>query len=298
MQFQTLSIILWSLTATNISGIHAAFTSGGIPAKSISAKGSSNLASLPLFLGENIKSNTLFVNPTTSSVSSSSNSRLFAENSGEAESTQEPTEASDDKSKDKAKDEEKASPVAKADVNDILNSPAFLKRKIDVLKSDIKAANEKIEAANKVYEANKAEWGPDLEKLSKEYANISERLENENKAGKVTAIKEVAIKLLKVMDNYDRAFQQVVPETDGEKAIEESYKNVYKMIVSALGELGVKEIETVGKEFDYELHQAVIMRPDEDYEEGVVCEELAKGWAMQDGEDMELIRAAMVVVAQ
>jgi molecular chaperone GrpE len=97
------------------------------------------------------------------------------------------------------------------------------------------------------------------------------------------------------MDNYDRAFQQVVPETDAEKEVEASYKNVYKMIVSALGELGVKEIETVGKEFDYEMHQAVIMRPDEDYDEGIVCEELAKGWATEDG---ELIRAAMVVVSQ
>jgi outer membrane murein-binding lipoprotein Lpp len=53
-------------------------------------------------------------------------------------------------------------------MNDILNSPAFLKRKIDVLKSDIEAADEKIEAANKIYEANKAEWGPQLETLRKE----------------------------------------------------------------------------------------------------------------------------------
>ncbi len=97
-----------------------------------------------------------------------------------------------------------------------------------------------------------------------------------------------------VLDNYDRAFQQVTPETDDEKAIEASYKNVYAMIISTLGELGVKEVETVGKEFDYEFHQAVMMRPDEDYEEGIVCEELAKGWATNDG---DLIRAAMVVVA-
>jgi molecular chaperone GrpE len=66
------------------------------------------------------------------------------------------------------------------------------------------------------------------------------------------------------------------------------------MIIASLGELGVKPVETVGIEFDYEFHQAVMMRPDEDYEEGIVCEELQKGWSMEDG---FLIRAAMVVVA-
>jgi len=56
----------------------------------------------------------------------------------------------------------------KSTADDILNSPDFLKRKIDVLTSDVAAVDEKIEAANKVYEDNKAEWGPQLENLRKE----------------------------------------------------------------------------------------------------------------------------------
>ena len=54
------------------------------------------------------------------------------------------------------------------DASDILNSPAFLRRKVDVLKSDIAAVEEKIAATNQVLEANKAEWGPQLEELQKE----------------------------------------------------------------------------------------------------------------------------------
>jgi molecular chaperone GrpE len=46
-------------------------------------------------------------------------------------------------------------------------------------------------------------------------------------------------------------------------------------------------------EFDYEFHQAVMQKPSEEYEEGIVCEELAKGFKLND----QLIRAAMVVVA-
>lgn len=127
-----------------------------------------------------------------------------------------------------------------------------------------------------------------------QYANISDRLDNQNKAGESQAAKEVADKLISVMDNYDRAFQQVEATTDEEKEIEAAYKNVQALIISTLGELGVKAVETVGIEFDYEFHQAVMMRPVDGFDEGIVCEELAKGWAMEDG---SLIRAAMVVVA-
>lgn len=57
--------------------------------------------------------------------------------------------------------------------NDILNSPAFLKRKLEVLQSDLKSIDEKISDANKIYEENKAEWGPQLDDLRKEVSNQS-----------------------------------------------------------------------------------------------------------------------------
>ena len=51
---------------------------------------------------------------------------------------------------------------------DILNSPAFLKRKIDVLKSDIAKAEEDIAAAKQRLDEGKAEWGGQLDELQKE----------------------------------------------------------------------------------------------------------------------------------
>ena len=123
---------------------------------------------------------------------------------------------------------------------------------------------------------------------------MSDRLDKQSKTGSSAVAKDIAVELLSVLDNYDRAFKSVDPETDEEKETEALYLEVYNMIIASLGELGVKPVETVGIEFDYEFHQAVMMRPDEDYEEGLVCEELQKGWSMEDG---FLIRAAMVVVA-
>lgn len=63
-------------------------------------------------------------------------------------------------------------PAADADAStDILNSPAFLKRKIDVLKSDIAKAEEDIELAKQRLEEGKAEWGAQLDELQKEVSS-------------------------------------------------------------------------------------------------------------------------------
>ena len=59
--------------------------------------------------------------------------------------------------------------------SDILNSPAFLKRKIDVLKSDIAKAEEDIELAKQRMEEGKAEWGGQLDELQKEVSVLLSR---------------------------------------------------------------------------------------------------------------------------
>ena len=119
-------------------------------------------------------------------------------------------------------------------------------------------------------------------------------MSKQSEAGNEQATMDVAKKMLDVLDNFDRAFGVVTPETDRDKEIEAAYKNTNQMVLDVFANLGVKEVATVGTEFDYEMHSAVMMRPSEDYEEGIVCDELAKGYMMESG---KLIRAAMVAVA-
>lgn len=176
--------------------------------------------------------------------------------------------------------------------SDILNSPAFLKRKIDVLRSDIEKLESDLEKIKIQVEAGKAEWGQQMDDLDKEYKQIQERLSNQNRDGDGAATVQVARQMLNVLDNYDRAFGVVTAETDSEKEIEDAYKASYQKILNTFDALGIREIETVGKEFDYEVHQAVMQRPSE-YDEGIVCEELQKGFVLGD----KLIRAAMVSVS-
>jgi len=177
--------------------------------------------------------------------------------------------------------------------SDILNSPAFLKRKVDVLKSDLAKIDAQINTANAQLEEGKAEWGPELDRLQTEYLNIQDRMSQQSKEGNPMATLEVVRSMLSVLDNYDRAFNAVNTETEDQKAVEADYMKTRAMIYETFEKLGVTEVPTVGTEFDYEVHQAVMQRPSDEYEEGVVCEELAKGYVLGD----KLIRAAMVSVA-
>jgi molecular chaperone GrpE len=118
-------------------------------------------------------------------------------------------------------------------------------------------------------------------------------MSNQNKGADNMATTMVVREMLEVLDISDRAFGAVEAETDEEKAIEADFKATCQMILDTMEKLGVKQVETLGKEFDYEVHQAVMQRPSDDYEEGIVCDELQRGFIIED----TLIRAAMVAVA-
>ena len=129
--------------------------------------------------------------------------------------------------------------------------------------------------------------------LDTQYKTIQERMSNQNQQGDSMATVNVVREMLDLLDNFDRAFGVVTAETDSQKEIEAEYKQVYASILETFEKLGVTEVETLGKEFDFQFHQAVMQRPSEDYEEGIVCDEFQKGFVLGD----TLIRAAMVAVA-
>jgi molecular chaperone GrpE len=122
---------------------------------------------------------------------------------------------------------------------------------------------------------------------------MQDRLAKQGALGAETATVDVAQKILNVLDTYDRAFQSVEAATNEEVEIVDAYKKTYDMILDAFAELNVTKVETVGVEFDYEMHQAIMQMPSDEYEEGIVCQEFAMGWKCGE----KLIRPAMVAVA-
>ena len=98
-------------------------------------------------------------------------------------------------------------------------------------------------------------------------------------------------KLLPVLDNLDRAIVSGEQNEDKE-ALLEGIKMVRKQFSDSLTGIGVEEIEAVGKEFDPEVHNA-IMTEESDQDANTILEEFAKGYKYKD----KVIRHSMVKVS-
>ena len=98
-------------------------------------------------------------------------------------------------------------------------------------------------------------------------------------------------KILPVIDNFERGLA-AVPEEQKDDAFVTGMDKVYKQMLTELDAIGVKPIEALGKEFDPDLHNAVMQVESEEYEPGTVAQELQKGYTYKDN----VVRHSMVAV--
>ncbi|MBP5223537.1 MAG: nucleotide exchange factor GrpE [Lachnospiraceae bacterium] len=126
-----------------------------------------------------------------------------------------------------------------------------------------------------------------------EFENFRNRTEREKQAMFETGARSVIEKILPVVDNFERGFATVNPD-DKNDAFVEGMNMVYKQLMTELDNLGVKPIEAVGKEFDPALHNAVMQVESDEYESGIVAQELQKGYTYRD----TVVRHSMVSVVQ
>ena len=97
--------------------------------------------------------------------------------------------------------------------------------------------------------------------------------------------------MLPVVDNFERGLSGL-SEEEKEGAFVAGMQMVYKQLLTELDNLGVKPIEAVGKEFDPNLHNAVMQVESEEYESGIVAQEMMKGYTYRDA----VVRHSMVAV--
>lgn len=124
-----------------------------------------------------------------------------------------------------------------------------------------------------------------------EFDNFRKRTEKEKASMYVIGAKDIVEKILPVLDSFERGLAQAADRPDDPFA--EGMQMIYKQLMTALEELGVKPIEAVGKEFDPNLHNAVMHVDDEEAGENVVVEEFQKGYTYKDF----VVRHSMVKVA-
>lgn len=124
-----------------------------------------------------------------------------------------------------------------------------------------------------------------------EFENFRKRSEKEKSQMFEVGAKSVIEKILPVLDNFERGLAGVPEEEKGTPFVE-GIEMVYKQILTAFEEIGVKPIEAVGNEFDPNFHNAVMTVEDDSLESGMVAEELQKGYLYKES----VVRHSMVKV--
>ena len=148
-------------------------------------------------------------------------------------------------------------------------------------------SKEKIDALN----AQIAELQDKDLRRQAEFDNFRKRSDKEKAAQFESGEASVIEHILPIIDNFERGFS-MVEEDDKEDAFVDGMNKVYKQLMTELEKIGVKPIEAIGKEFDPNLHNAVMQVDTGEYESGFVAQEMQKGYMFHD----IVIRHSMVAV--
>lgn len=145
----------------------------------------------------------------------------------------------------------------------------------------------------KVLQEEVDKWKNEYYKVFADMENVKRRLQNEHANNLKFMTQGIVEQMLPIVDNFERSLAIENPSEEIAGFLK-GYEMIYKQIVALLENQGVKVIETEGKEFDPNFHQAVMTVSDENYKPGMIVEELQKGYMLKD----RVIRASLVKVSE
>lgn len=169
--------------------------------------------------------------------------------------------------------------------------------------SEGSAAEEAAETGKKGFFKKKEKKNKQEEKIAEltdrvqrqmaEFDNFRKRTEKEKAQMFEVGAKSVIEKILPVVDNFERGLS-AVPEDAKEDPFVQGMDKIYKQLMTELESLEVKPIEAVGKEFNPDFHNAVMQVESEEFESGIVAQEMQKGYMYRES----VVRHSMVAVVQ
>ena len=130
-------------------------------------------------------------------------------------------------------------------------------------------------------------------RIAADFDNFRKRQTRDNDDLRIQLTCNTLGEILPVIDNFERARQQLTPEGEEAQALHRSYQGLYKQLVEVLKKLGVAPMRVVGQKFDPNLHEAVMREPSDIHQEDIITEELQRGYHL----DGRVIRHALVKVS-
>jgi len=130
-------------------------------------------------------------------------------------------------------------------------------------------------------------------RIAADFDNFRKRQSRDQDDLKVQLICKSLSAILPIVDNFERARQQLKPESDEAQTLHRSYQGLYKQLVEVLKQQGVAPMRVLGQQFDPNLHEAVLREPSEKEKEDIIIEELQRGYHL----DGKVLRHALVKVS-
>lgn len=160
-------------------------------------------------------------------------------------------------------------------------------------KADKKAAKKKFKVDKKqdALKERIEELEDRVKRQMAEFDNFRKRTDKEKTAMFETGAKSVIEKILPVVDNFERGLA-AIPEGEKGSPFAEGMEMIYKQLMTELEKMEVKPIPAIGEEFNPDFHNAVMQVESEEYETGVIAQELQKGYTYRDS----VVRHSMVAV--
>jgi molecular chaperone GrpE len=131
-----------------------------------------------------------------------------------------------------------------------------------------------------------------LLRLAAEFENYRKRVDRDRRDQADAAVANAVEELLPIIDNLERALE--APVGSDAEVYRRGVQLIHQQMVDLLRKRGVTPIESVGAEFDPNVHQAVAHEASSEHREGEVMEEFRRGYKLGD----RLLRPAMVKVAK
>ena len=159
----------------------------------------------------------------------------------------------------------------------------------DDLKNTISNNDARLEQLEKEHETLKSQYV----RIAADFENFRKRQSRDHDDLKVQLISKALSAILPIVDNFERARQQLKPENEEAQTLHRSYQGLYKQLVDVLKQQGVSPMRVVGQSFDPNLHEAVLREPSDEYKEDIIIEELQRGYNLEG----KVLRHALVKVS-
>jgi len=185
--------------------------------------------------------------------------------------------------------EETVSPEEQINNNDELSSQNAEAINTEELKNTISNNDARLEQLEKEHETLKNQYV----RISADFDNFRKRQSRDQDDLKIQLVSKALTSILPIVDNFERARQQLKPESEEAQALHRSYQGLYKQLVEVLKQQGVAPMRVVGQQFDPNLHEAVLREPSEEIKEDFVLEELQRGYHLEG----KVLRHALVKVS-